>query len=101
MLLAQLQEISSDRNDQSQSEVRRMIAKLRTARESSERSSSLLVVVVCTEASGMPIQLWLDVFLRKKYGRRVRGVFCVLAGFLRGFWKKRVAERGFWMVKTW
>jgi hypothetical protein len=60
LLLAQHQKISSDRNDQSQSEVRRMIAKRRTARESPERSSSLLVVVVCTEALGMPIQLWKD-----------------------------------------
>ena len=60
LLLAQHQKISSDRNDQSQSEVRRMIAKHRTARESPERSSSLLVVVVCTEALGMPIQLWKD-----------------------------------------
>jgi hypothetical protein len=60
LLLAQRQKISSDRNDQSQSEVRRMIAKRRTARESPERSSSLLVVVVCTEALGMPIQLWKD-----------------------------------------
>lgn len=60
LLLAQRQKISSDRNDQSQSEVRRVIAKRRTARESPERSSSLLVVVVCTEAAGMPIQLWQD-----------------------------------------
>jgi hypothetical protein len=60
LLLAQHQKISSDRNDQSQSEVRRMIAKRRTARESPERSSSLLVVVVCMEAARMPIQLWKD-----------------------------------------
>jgi hypothetical protein len=60
LALAQRQKISSDRNDQSQSEVRRMIAKRRTARESPERSSPLLVVVVCTEAFGMPIQLWKD-----------------------------------------
>lgn len=86
LLLAQRQKISSDRNDQSQSEVRRMIAKRRTARESPERSSSLLVVVVCTEAAGMPIQLWKD-FPEKICSWGARGVLTFLLGFFgKGEW---------------
>jgi hypothetical protein len=43
-----------------QSEVRRVIAKFRQSGESPERSSSLLVVVVCMEATRLPIQLSKD-----------------------------------------
>jgi len=43
-----------------QSEVRRVIAKFRQSGESPERSSSPLVVVVCTDAALMPIQLLKD-----------------------------------------
>ena len=43
-----------------QSEVRRVIAKLRQSGESPERSSSPLVVVVCTYAARLPIQLSKD-----------------------------------------
>jgi len=58
--LAQRQKISYGRIRSGQSEVRRVIAKLRQSGESPERSSSPLVVVVCTYAARLPIQLSKD-----------------------------------------
>jgi hypothetical protein len=40
-------------------------------------------------------------FFRKKERGGCPSFFCVFAGVLRVFGKKRVVERGFWMVKTW
>jgi hypothetical protein len=52
--------MSSDEYDQANQRCGEVIAKFRQSNESSERSSSPLVVVVCTYAAGLPIQLSVD-----------------------------------------
>jgi hypothetical protein len=60
LLLAQPQENSSDGYDQASRRCGEMIAKFWQSGESPERSSSPLVVVVCTPTARLPIQLSMD-----------------------------------------